>query len=133
MVVQESMAFSVDSAARLVRLRAFRDHTFAELKATIAAVLADPEYRPGFSVLADCSAIMTAPTSEYVRGVVSLLATHAADMPGARWAQVVQPGATYGMARMAGFVGAEALGDYRVFSDVEEAERWLAERPANRR
>jgi hypothetical protein len=120
-----ALAFYVDPATRLVRLRGLRDPTLEELQGTIAAVLADPEYRPGFSVLADCSAIALPPTSEYVRGVVSLMSTHGAERHVTRWAQVVQPEAAYDMARMAGLLGAGELSDYRVFSDILEAERWL--------
>jgi hypothetical protein len=121
-----SVEFTVDPAARLVRLVCVRDPTVVELATTMAAVLAHPEYRPTFSVLADCTAITIAPTSDYVRHFVSFMGVVHVDMKPVRWAQVVQPGSPFGMARMGGMLGAEDLVEYRVFTDVAAAERWLA-------
>jgi hypothetical protein len=123
-----SVEFTVDPDARLVRLVCVRDPTLEELGKTIAAIIADPEYRPEFSFLADCTAVANAPTKDYVQRLVAFMGLQGAAVKGIRWAQVVQAGGTFGMARMGGMLGAEDLVDYQVFTDVPAAERWLADR-----
>ena len=122
-----SVGFSVDPTAHLVRLVCVRDPTVVELATTIAGILAHPEYRPTFSFLADCTAIAIPPTPAYVRQFVSFMEAQRVELlPGVRWAQVVQPGGPFGMARIGGMLGAEKLVEYKVFTEVAAGERWLA-------
>ena len=122
----QSVTFTVDTKAHLVRLVGTRDPTLNELGALGSAIVADHAYRPDFDFLADCTAIDEPPSAEYVHRFIDYLARNGDAMPKVRWAQVVQKGAAFGMARMAGIMGAESLCDYRVFSDVHTAEYWLA-------
>jgi hypothetical protein len=125
-----SVGFSVEPAAHLVRLVCVRDPTVVELSTAIAGILADPEYRPTFSFLSDCTAIAITPTPNYVRQFVSFMEAQRVELlQGVRWAQVVQPGGPFGMARMGGMLGAEKLVEYKVFTEVAAGERWLASPP----
>jgi hypothetical protein len=67
---------------------------------------------------------VTDPSFEDMR--VAFVVDHGAELAGSHWAHVVQAGASFGMAGMGGLLGAEKVMDYQIFTDVSEAERWLA-------
>jgi hypothetical protein len=121
-----ALEFSIHPATRLVRITYLGDPTFDEFTATVRAIFAHPDFTPGMSVLADRSAITTPPTTEYVQRVVRFMGEFIPRRQLARWAQVASGPASFGVARMGGALGAEDQVDYRVFSDVARAERWLA-------
>jgi hypothetical protein len=120
-------AFAFEDQDRLVRLTYSRSPALDEWIATMKAVLADPRFRPGISVLADRSRV-PAPTTEYLRGLSSFVETHAAAFRGCAWAMVVPDAVSYGMARM-GQALLERIGvTFEIFRDVGEAEHWLRDR-----
>lgn len=121
-----ALEFSIHPEARLVRITYRADPTFDEFADTVRAILAHPDFRPGMSVLADRSAIPTPPTTEYVQRVVRFMGEFVPRNQVARWAQVAAGPASFGVARMGGALGAEDQVDYRAFTDVARAERWLA-------
>ncbi len=121
-----ALEFSIHPQARLVRITYLADPTFDEFAATVRAIFAHPDFRPGMGVLADRSAILTPPTTEYVHRVVRFMGEFIPRHQVARWAQVASGPAAFGVARMGGALGAEDQVEYRVFTDVARAERWLA-------
>lgn len=121
-----ALEFSIHPGARLVRITYRADPAFDEFADTVRAIFAHPDFRPGMSVLADRSAIPTPPTTEYVQRVVRFMGEFVPRNQVSRWAQVASGPASFGVARMGGALGAEDQLEYRVFTDVGRAERWLA-------
>jgi hypothetical protein len=95
---------------------------------TIDAILADPDFRPGFGVLSDWRLGLILATDAYIEGFLDLL--KAAEQRGVRkWATVVDPSslAAYGVGRKAE-TQSELQGlTYRVFRDYDQALAWLTD------
>lgn len=117
-------AYAFEEHGRLLRLTYSRSPAIEEWTATMTAALADPRWRPGLCVLADRSRV-PAPTTDFLRGLVSFVAGHGDAFRGCAWAMVVADDASYGMARM-GQALLDRLGiAFEIFHDLESAERWL--------
>lgn len=113
-------AFEILPAQKLVRV-VYRHHpTFAEWKAMMQAVLADPRYVEGFHFLFDKRSAGAAANNTYVEEAVLFYQRHAARM--GRWAILVDGPLAFGMARMT----ASQCGDgVRAFTRLSDAEAWL--------
>lgn len=112
--------------------------TPAESEAAIAAALASPEYRPGTGLLHDARRRATgAPSAAQVKARVLFLVRQAHTYGVTRWATVVVDSASYGMGRMAEVLTTQLADssrpvEFRVFTDLAEAEAWLREPPTPR-
>ena len=103
--------------------------SFEEWERAMLAALADPSYRPGFGFLIDRRAAPS-PTSDFIRRVVSFNKVHQGELGGGRRAVVVGSTADYGMGRMAEILSESSSSPINVFTDIDEAQRWLrAARP----
>ncbi len=118
------LTYSIDTRARLVRLHYTGNPSFEEWESTVTAVLRDPDYRPGFAFLAD-RRHLESPTADYIRSIIDFIKDHPAEFAGGRWTVVVGGPASYGMVRMAQALGEGIPVPIQVFTDIDEAERWL--------
>jgi hypothetical protein len=120
-----SITYSVDATAGIVRLRYHSKPTIAEWEATMLAVLDDPEFRPGFGILADRRGV-PAPSSDYVRSTLEFGRSHPV-LSFSRFALVVDTPAAFGMGRMGQILGDDLPGAIAVFKSYDDAEAWLRE------
>jgi hypothetical protein len=118
-----TITYSIDTTAGLVRLRYHENPTFSEWEATMLAVLDDPDFRPGFGILADRRGV-PAPSSDYVRSTLDFSRAHPA-LSYSRFAIVVDGLAAFGMGRMGQILGDDLPGPISVFNGPVEAEEWL--------
>lgn len=118
------IGFTIDAGRGRVLVEASGALTFADLAAVQATLQAHPDYRPEFDILSD---LRGASTNELSADELRSLIARSALAPakGARRAIVVSPGFDFGMARM--FQGlAEANHQHAaIFTDLDEARRWL--------
>ena len=118
------VTYRIDAGERLVYLTMAGDCSYGEWEAAMLAVLADPSYRPGFGFLVDRRAA-PAPTTDYIRRVITFNKMHRGELGGGRRAVVVGSTADYGMGRMAGILSGDSPTPIRAFTDMDEALRWL--------
>jgi len=94
--------------------------------ALLDAVLDDPRWRPGMSLLVDRRRTVAAPTRADVEAMVGFFRRRATDMRGARCAVVTGTPAACGMARMLETVAErDAVVVARAFDDDGGAMEWL--------
>ncbi len=113
-----------------VRIETDDEAGFAEWRAALESILADPRYERGMGVLHDWRRHTRAPAAAEIEARSRYL-TGSRFGP-IRWALLVERAVDYGMGRMA-----EALLDgsgieLRVFQDPAEAEAWVRERRERR-
>jgi len=123
--------YSIDPEARIVRLTHLGETPIEDYEATLTAIFRSPSYRPGFGFLVDRRRFGTPPTT-FVLRLIAFMTSQREALAGARWAVVAPSPAGYGLGRM-GQMLAETAGGFitvRVFREIDEAERWLQERPA---
>ena len=80
--------FTVDRALRQVAYVVEGDATPDEARAFLDAVLAHPEFRPGFDFLGDRRGVDRAPGTRYVRAAAGEMRARATDLRRCRWAAV---------------------------------------------
>jgi hypothetical protein len=120
------VSYSIDTSARLVRLHYDGSPTYREAVVLIISILSDPDFRPGFDIIADRRGV-PAPTSQYVRSLLEFAYRHRL-LGESRFALVVDTAASFGMARMAQLIGDGEPTPIRIFIDLAEAEAWLGVR-----
>jgi hypothetical protein len=120
-------SFEIDVDAGLVILAGTGALDIRETRRTIEAAWADPRYRAGFHFLADRRGTAP-PTTAYVHAFTAFLRARAADFAGAQWATVVSETASYGMGRMGEMLSDGGPVTFGVFTSIDDARRWLAQR-----
>lgn len=112
-----------------MRLSYVGESTPFDFVETMTAVFRAAGYRPGFGFLSDRLGA-AAPATDYVGRTVTFAEAHREELAGARWATVVSSAENRGLARMTQGI-LDGSGDpvlaLQVFTDIEEAERWLRE------
>ena len=122
------VTYHLDQRERLVYLTVAGDASYNEWEASMLAILADPSYRPGFGFLID-RRDATAPASDYIRRVIAFNRAHRGELSRGRRAVVVGSVADFGMGRMAEILGEDLPFPMRVFTNFDEALRWLLGQP----
>ena len=121
----KNLEYEIDKTARLVRLSYLGKPDFEEWAGTMRAVFSDPDFKTGFDFLGDRRSVKEAPASDYIQRVVAFFRDHEAEMGRSRFAMVVSGLETFGVGRMAQGLGAGMSLDLQVFTDMNEAKRWL--------
>jgi len=121
---KQPLQWRIDPQKRIVYLTFLENPTIHEIMNILSEIFAHPDYQSDFGFLADRRKVGP-PTTEYMKGATEVARHHAAQLQGP-WATVVTGLTSYGMARM-GEILAEPIGiKERVFTDLAEAEAWLA-------
>jgi hypothetical protein len=119
------MTYTIDDQLGLVVVVARGGITDEEALATFDAVMADPRFRPGMSILHDNRELETVVTPAFVKAFVARIERSGDLLRGSRSAFVESGSARYGMARMASALSESTPIEIRVFRDIDEARRWL--------
>jgi hypothetical protein len=119
-----SLRYTIDRAARVVRLDYDANPSFPDAKAALRTIVVDPAYEPGFSFLVDRRQVGP-PSTEYVRRLVAFVEANQGAFVGSRWALVAPSPVLFGMGRMSQLLSAKLPISVEVFGDVESAEAWL--------
>ena len=98
---------------------------FPEWSQTMDALLHEPTFQPGFSVLLDRSQVNHAAGTSYVKRIVEFMDRRRETGLIDRWACVVGDLTSYGMGRIDPEQLSEFEGFYRTFRDRPSAEQWL--------
>lgn len=99
--------------------------TFAEWRVAVDAFLADPDYRPGMSVVHDWREAQDVPSPIEIQKRAAYTAGRLSSSHSTRWALVVRGVTSYGMARMAEALMADSAVHVRMFRDPTAAEAWV--------
>lgn len=121
------LQYRIDQARRIVEVVGVQTSDPEEFLRLFTAILADPDYRPGFGFYRDRRGMVP-----IKRGTLQANLAVVAAIPGltgSRWAYVVSDPANYGMARMAAILGDGSALELHIFDTPEAALAWLAERP----
>jgi hypothetical protein len=120
------ISYRIDSSRGLILTTASDTLTIDDLIAHKAALLADPQFRPGLKELSDVRGVrsLTLGPPE-MRRLASLDSEHKARLGDYRLALVVPEDFLFGMARMYQQLTEENLPDIGVFRSVEKAVEWL--------
>jgi hypothetical protein len=98
----------------------------SEMIAMTEAVVADPDFRPGFSILSDHRRIEMPATPQQMQGLLEQLHKLSSRLGAGRWAVVTLKAASYGMMQMLRTLVPYRTGmEMEVFTTLEDAERWL--------
>lgn len=97
-----------------------------DIRATMAACMADPRLPEAFTVLSDHRRIGRPMTPQQLDGLLAQLDQAPERFRGVRWAIVSGQSGSYAMMRLLSASAELRVGmRVRVFLDLEEAERWL--------
>lgn len=124
MDLPETIRYSIDDGARMVRLVFSGSFSFDEWVGTMRAIWAEPAYRSDYGFLLDRRGAPP-PSVDAIRAMVTFIGSNGVHFAGSRWAIVASGPADYGMARMAEFLAADHPTTLRAFHGLEEAEAWL--------
>lgn len=120
-----SISHAIEPATRRVTIHVDGLTTYEDWETSIRAVIADPEYQPGFDFLSDRRSADPPPTIETVRRAVGFFEFNSQQFGHCRWAIVVSGPAAYGMGRMAEALVAETGVRVKVFTQMAAADEWL--------
>jgi hypothetical protein len=121
------ITFEIDTEARIVRATARGDITLEEELACFESFLSDPRFESGFGILHDNRERRSVSSTDYVKGMADAVQKNRAALGPAKVAIVVSRMVSLGLSNMFAILTENALIRTRVFWDIEEAERWLAE------
>jgi len=119
--------FTVDTAARLVRATVTgpAKETPDEFRAFLDALVACPDFRPGFDILYDRRAAGYPPDDAFVRAAEGAIEARADRLGGCRWAVVIGTQPALEVVRMAALLGERAAVEARPFFAPDDALGWF--------
>jgi hypothetical protein len=118
--------YRIDTANRIVYLEG-ETVDFDLWKRTMLTILADPDYDTNFNFFSDRRFSEQVRSPGFIRSALHFLKSHAKEMGTCKWATVVSKAAAYGMGRMSQFLSEGSNITIEVFTDIDEARRWLLE------
>ena len=119
------ISHAYDSANGWVLVRAWGDPSDEELLAGVERILSDPELPENPRFLSDGRDIKIVVSPAFVKRVLELVDRFTSALEGSKIAVVAASKANYGMQRMLSLRAESIPIRIRVFSDVQEAGRWL--------
>ncbi len=117
--------YSFDETSML-RLEVADPIDIEQIRATVEALLAEPEFRPGIDILSDHTSLEATATTQMVGAVLPLLERLGERLGRFRCAIVAPEDASFGMARMAATLASDGPATVHAFRSLPEAEAWLA-------
>ena len=118
-----ALTYHFDPEPGLVVLVRTHHPTFDEWSATMDALLSDPQFTPGMSILDDRRSVTTVPSREEVERTAAWIRRNHSRFGAARWAVVLDAGApaVFGMARVKEFLTDQSGVGLRSFTDMASA------------
>ncbi len=117
--------YHIDKASRIVSLTG-EPSSLEVWKQTLLALFADPDFEAGFNFLSDRRRSEEPRSPDFIRAALAFLGSHADKMGRYKWATVVSTTVAYGMGRMAQILSERTNVEVEVFTDIDEARRWLS-------
>jgi len=117
--------YRIDESRFVVVATLEGDVTFADLCMTQDAILSDPAYRPGMSLLVECRALRSIPSEWEIRKLALDRLLRGRDMAVGRSAIVASDALGEAYANAWESFADEELHDLRIFSNRDEACGWL--------
>jgi hypothetical protein len=118
------MNYGFDDTGRYAFFVADPEGGYAEWEAVMLAILADPRYRAGMSLLADHRAQRSILREGIARRGI-FVERNSGVLAGSRCAVVTSPGFNFGMARMAEVLMEGGKIEFGAFVEIDEARAWL--------
>jgi hypothetical protein len=123
--------YRIDTSQSLVYLTAVDPLTFVDWQATLNAVLADPQFKPGLSFISDRRRVVADKSMVDLPKMAGYLRQHARELGQCRWAVVVPVDVkpAHGWAVVASeLVAGSTQIEPAVFTDVNAAVAWATKR-----
>jgi hypothetical protein len=120
-----AVRYRIDESYFVVVATLDGDVTFADLCMTQDAILSDPAYRPGMSLLVECRALRSIPSEWEIRKLALDRLLRRRDMAVGRSAIVASDTLGEAYANTWESFADEELQDLRIFSSRDEACGWL--------
>lgn len=119
--------YHFDTANRIGVFRPGASPNVTDITATMERFAAEPGFGPDVNFLSDRRGVTDPPDTAYVRGIVMMVEWFHRRFGKRRWAVLVDPdnSAMYGMGRLAEAHTELQNITMRVFTDYDEAVRWL--------
>ena len=125
-----AVRYRIDESHFVVVATLDGDVTFADLCTTQDAILSDPAYRPGMSLLVECRALTSIPSEREIRKLALDRSLRRRDMAVGRSAIVTSDSLGEAYANAWESFADEELQDLRAFSTRDEACDWLGIPPS---
>jgi hypothetical protein len=116
------MSYTIDRERRLVRSRMWGAVTTADMADLFSRIVSDPRFEPDFRALADLREV-TALTSDSMS--LGTIASTEVYLPGTRRAAVASTDEVVERMRTFATYSERSGQSVRVFTEMEEAERWV--------
>jgi hypothetical protein len=117
---------TVETANRLVVFRVTGNPDIREMMAAVDRALADPLYQSGYNFLSDRRKLDAPPSPDLVDAAVRFLESNQERLNVRRWAFVVSDLENYRIGRKASILAEPIPTEVEVFTNLDEARRWLA-------
>jgi hypothetical protein len=122
--------YTIDTTHQVVHLAGPIPAALKDWCATLDAVFEDPVYTPGYGFLSDRRGATMPPPDAYILDAIRYLQTHRPQLQGCHWALVTDSEAMDAWAHAVVLLGWSSGIRFRVFHEVQAAERWLMEEAA---
>ncbi len=121
------LQFEIDIAANLVRATIIGNAnlTAPEFREFLSAVIAHPDYQPGFDFFYDRSAVTAMPDETFVRAALDEIGRHADQLKVCKWAVLIGAQPALDIVRMTAMLSERPGIEARPFISRESAFAWL--------
>ena len=121
------VTYTIDSARNIIHTRCEGSVSFEEVITHFKTLTSDPKCPPRLNVLLDLTGVTSAPTSEQIRRVSSVIGDSRKHLVFDTCAIAVSSELIYGMMRMFEVFTEENFRQARTFRGLDEAQEWLNE------
>ena len=121
------VTYSIDNARNIIHTRCEGEVTFQEVTDHFAKLISDPTCPPRLNVLLDLTGLTSAPTSEQVRRVSSVIEDSRKHIVFDTCAIAVSSELLYGMMRIFEVFTEKNFRQTRTFRSLDKAREWLNE------
>ena len=119
------LTYAIDSARKRLDVQIVEATSGPEIQTAIRDILADPAFKPSYTILIDLHGLVSTPTIPELRAIALTVRANAISS-GARRAIVTESLLFYGLAELFSILTEGAATRYRAFRSRDEAELWLS-------
>ena len=96
-----------------------------EWRQTLFTLFADPDFKAACHFISDRRFSDKPRSTDFLKTALTFLKAHADQVGKCKWATVVSTTAAYGMGRMVQILSEDMDIEVKVFTNIDEARRWL--------